>query len=145
MNDPLKNHPLLGHNLATATPSNTLLQIKRLPFPCPSSNQENLTHSPPNRSFSTHPCTYFHPTLTPFVSSRPLGIPLNTKHIFKFPPLTSLRSSLHLSHSLKAKLSPNLPSLQNIITYLRSADFYPAYLTPTHSVELIGPELLTAC
>ena len=30
--------------------------------------------------------------------------------------------SLHLPHFLKANLSPNLPSLQNKITYLRSAD-----------------------
>jgi len=110
------------------TPSNKPLQIKHLPFSCPWSNQDSRRHKILLTRLRIGHSRLTHAHIFTQLSSLSchhclLDHPLTIKHIFECPSLTPLRSSLHLLHSLKANLFPKLPPLQNIITYLRFADF----------------------
>jgi len=114
--------------------SNKLLQIKRLPFSWPviqpgqqTAHEILLTRLWIGHSRLTH-AHIFTQLLFLLCHHCLLDHPPTIKHIFECPSLTPLWSSLHLPHSLKAtNSSPNLPPLQNIITYLCSANSYPAY------------------
>jgi len=97
-------------------------------FPCPLANQDSrrheilLTRLRIDHSQLTHAHIFSQPSPLSCHHCR-LDHPLTIKHIFECPSLTPLRSRLHLPHTLNANLSPKPPPLQNIITYLRSADF----------------------